>query len=120
LAWRSAISIDPPTGIESLDSSVQRSGARPVSFKAGDAVLYIFQTDSLTPLYVRRLDIVHNSPGIDHISFRVADVDACHRTLVERGVAIEEPPTNQDWGSRTVTMLDPGSNRIYFLGPLKY
>ena len=89
------------------------------SFQAGDAVLYIFQTDSPKSPEPRQLDLVHNPPGIDHISFRVADVDASHQQLLERGVEIEEGPTNQDWGSRTITMLDPDGNRIYFLGPLK-
>jgi uncharacterized glyoxalase superfamily protein PhnB len=49
----------------------------------------------------------------------VADVDANHQKLLDRGVEIEEGPTNQDWGSRTITLLDPDGNRIYFLGPLK-
>jgi catechol 2,3-dioxygenase-like lactoylglutathione lyase family enzyme len=88
------------------------------SFVAGSAVLYVFQTDSGTPPDPRDLDLVHNAPGIDHISFRVADVDEIHRVLVERDVTIEDPPTNQEWGSRTVTVLDPDGNRIYFLGPI--
>lgn len=89
------------------------------AFKAGEATLYIFQTDSPVEAVGRQLDLVHNSPGIDHISFRVADVDTCHETLLDRGVTIEDPPTDQDWGSRTITMLDPDGNRIYLLGPLK-
>src|SRR5450759_515369 len=60
------------------------------SFQAGNAVLYIFQTDSPTPSQSRQLDLVHNPPGIDHISFRVANVDAEHQQLVDRGIAIEE------------------------------
>src|SRR5205823_13319041 len=89
------------------------------AFKAGEAVLYIFETDSAQPAGRRELDLVHNPPGIDHISFRVVDVDASHQALVARGVKMEEGPTNQEWGSRTITMLDPDGNRIYFLGPLK-
>jgi catechol 2,3-dioxygenase-like lactoylglutathione lyase family enzyme len=85
---------------------------------AGSAVLYVFQSDSTSPPVPRALDLVHNAPGIDHISVRVADVDEAYRTLVARGVEVEDPPTNQDWGSRTVTLLDPDGNRIYFLGPL--
>lgn len=89
------------------------------SMVAGSAVLYVFQSDAATPPVPRALDLVHNAPGIDHISFRVADVDEAHRTLVDRGVGFEDPPTNQEWGSRTVTLLDPDGNRIYFLGPLR-
>ena len=97
----------------------QDAGEAGGAFTAGDAVLYIFQTDSAQPTARREHDLVHNPPGIDHISFRVADVDANHRELLARGVTIEEGPTNQEWGSRTITMLDPDGNRIYLLGPLK-
>jgi methylmalonyl-CoA/ethylmalonyl-CoA epimerase len=97
----------------------QDDGEAGGAFTAGDAVLYIFQTDSTQPAGRRERDLVHNPPGIDHISFRVADVDANHRELLARGIAIEEGPTNQVWGSRTITMLDPDGNRIYFLGPLE-
>jgi methylmalonyl-CoA/ethylmalonyl-CoA epimerase len=88
------------------------------SFTSGAAVLYIFQTDSGDPARARALDLVHNAPGIDHISLRVADVDAAHQALLAHGVEIEDPPANQDWGSRTITLIDPDGNRIYFLGPL--
>ena len=88
------------------------------AFKAGTAVLYIFQSDTTDAPRSRALDLVHNPPGIDHISLRVPDVDDAHRRLVARGVEVEDPPTNQDWGARTVTLLDPDGNRIYLLGPL--
>jgi catechol 2,3-dioxygenase-like lactoylglutathione lyase family enzyme len=101
-------------GFESQDG-----GGTGGSFQAGEAVLYIFETSSSESPRRRELDLIHNPPGIDHISFRVADVDTNHQELLARGVEIEEGPTNQDWGSRTITLLDPDGNRIYFLGPLK-
>src|SRR4051794_36904746 len=89
------------------------------SFVAGSAVLYVFESDSGSAPVSRALDLVHNAPGIDHISVRVADVDAAYQALVDKGVEVEDPPTNQDWGSRTLTLLDPDGNRMYFLGPLR-
>lgn len=64
------------------------------SLVAGSAVLYVFQSDSTAPPVPRALDLVHNAPGIDHISVRVADIDEAYRLLVERGVEVEDPPTN--------------------------
>jgi catechol 2,3-dioxygenase-like lactoylglutathione lyase family enzyme len=51
------------------------------------------------------------SPGVQ-IAFLVspADVDSCHRQLVEKGVTILDPPNNQPWGHRTVYFSDPEGN----------
>lgn len=38
------------------------------------------------------------------------EVDACHRALVEKGVAILEPPKDQDFGHRTLFFRDPEGN----------
>jgi len=48
------------------------------------------------------------------ISFRVppADVDIAHKTLIEHGVDIIEPPTNQDWPHRTLFFRDPENNVV--------
>jgi catechol 2,3-dioxygenase-like lactoylglutathione lyase family enzyme len=88
-------------------------------FKAGDAVLYLFETDSPKSNAHRDLNPVHNTPGLDHLSFRVDDVDAYHARLLQKGVKIATPPTNQEWGSRTIAVSDPEGNVIWFLGPLK-
>jgi catechol 2,3-dioxygenase-like lactoylglutathione lyase family enzyme len=89
------------------------------SFRAGEAVLYVFQTSSSAPPVARAVSLTGNAPGIDHISFRVDDVDQSAERLRAAGVNIETGPEDQDWGSRTITMLDPDGNRIWFLGPLK-
>jgi catechol 2,3-dioxygenase-like lactoylglutathione lyase family enzyme len=88
-------------------------------FKAGTAVLYIFQTDASDSGRPRDLNPVHNTPGLDHMSFRVDDVDAVHQQLTDRGVEIQSPPTNQDWGSRTIAIKDPDGVVIWMLGPLR-
>ncbi|ODT26119.1 MAG: glyoxalase [Hyphomicrobium sp. SCN 65-11] len=46
------------------------------------------------------------------LAFRVAphEVDLCAATLVERGVAIVSPPTDQAFGHRTLFFRDPDGN----------
>ena len=60
------------------------------------------------------------SPGAGsrgvQLAFRVSrgEVDACHAELVEKGVTILEPPTDQFWGHRTVFFSDPEGNLLEF------
>ena len=51
------------------------------------------------------------SPGVQ-LAFLVAadDVEVCHRQLVEQGIEILEPPTDQPRGHRTVYFSDPEGN----------
>ncbi|PZS34725.1 MAG: glyoxalase/bleomycin resistance/dioxygenase family protein [Pseudonocardiales bacterium] len=46
------------------------------------------------------------------LAFRVApnEVDECATALVEAGVDIEMPPTDQAWGHRTLFFRDPDGN----------
>ncbi len=46
------------------------------------------------------------------LAFRVApkEVDECAAALKEAGVEIEMPPTDQDWGHRTLFFRDPDGN----------
>lgn len=48
------------------------------------------------------------------LAFRVtrAEVDACHRRLVEHGVEILDPPTDQPWSHRTLFFRDPEGNLL--------
>jgi methylmalonyl-CoA/ethylmalonyl-CoA epimerase len=89
------------------------------SLKAGSAVLYVFKTSSPTPPQSRDVSLTGNPPGIDHISFRVPDVDAEFKRLQHADLKVETEPEDQTWGARTITILDPDGNRIWFLGPLK-
>ena len=52
-------------------------------------------------------------PGVQ-LAFRVApdEVERCYRQLVEMGVAILEPPTDQPRGHRTVYFADPEGNLL--------
>jgi catechol 2,3-dioxygenase-like lactoylglutathione lyase family enzyme len=52
-------------------------------------------------------------PGVQ-IAFLVspAEVDLCHQQLIEKGVHIVEPPTDQPRGHRTVYFTDPEGNLL--------
>jgi len=89
------------------------------SLKAGNAVLYVFKTTSDSSPQPRDVSLTGNPPGIDHISFRVPDVDAERDRIRKAGLEVETEPEDQPWGSRTITILDPDGNRLWFLGPLK-
>jgi catechol 2,3-dioxygenase-like lactoylglutathione lyase family enzyme len=51
------------------------------------------------------------SPGVQ-IAFRVppGDVNSCHEELRQKGVTVLDPPTDQEWGHRTVYFSDPEGN----------
>ena len=52
-----------------------------------------------------------DSPGVQ-LAFLVSpeDVETCHQQLVEHGIEILEPPTDQPRGHRTVYFSDPEGN----------
>ena len=92
---------------------------RGVMMAAGDAHLFIFATREGNPSPVgRELGLFSNPPGIDHISFAVADVDAFYSTLQAAGVAFDGPPQDQSWGARMVGLKDPDGNNLYLLQKL--
>lgn len=81
----------------------------------GERYMYLFRTGSETPSTARSAGLVHNPPGLDHISFRVDDMDAAYEELSARGVRFDrEPTTDEQWGLRLVGFADPEGNR-YFL-----
>jgi uncharacterized glyoxalase superfamily protein PhnB len=45
----------------------------------------------------------------------VEDVDALHTELVQKGVTIDLPPTDQSWGNREMYITDPDGNSIRFV-----
>ena len=47
----------------------------------------------------------------------VEDVDALHRELISRQVAIDMPPTDQTWGNREMYVRDADRNKIAFVCP---
>lgn len=82
-------------------------GAEPVSRWDGGAV---FDLGSATLLVHEAVD--HGAaPGEDHAAFAVEDVDAVCDTLVDRGLAIEWPPADYDWG-RSAYLRDPNGDLL--------
>lgn len=46
------------------------------------------------------------------ISFRVPDIEASHRALLDQGVAFSGAPERQAWGGWLATLLDPAGNQL--------
>jgi catechol 2,3-dioxygenase-like lactoylglutathione lyase family enzyme len=61
-----------------------------------------------------------NSPGVQ-LAFCVkrGEVDQCHAELMQRGITILDPPTDQFWGHRTVFFRDPEGNILEFYEEIK-
>jgi catechol 2,3-dioxygenase-like lactoylglutathione lyase family enzyme len=83
---------------------------RGVMMSAGDAHLFAARQSNLPPIG-RKLGLFGNPPGIDHLSFVVADVDALYSKLRAFG----GPPEDQSWGARIVGLQDPDGNNLYLL-----
>ena len=50
-------------------------------------------------------------PPDNHVAFAVHDVDTACRELVQRGLALESPPQDHDWG-RSAYLRDPDGNQV--------
>jgi uncharacterized glyoxalase superfamily protein PhnB len=50
--------------------------------------------------------------------FVVADVDACHKEFMRRGIVPTNPPADMPWGPREMVVTDPDGNRLRFAGPI--
>ncbi len=50
------------------------------------------------------------------VSLEVPDIEATHKTLVERGVQFLAPPARQPWGGVLANFRDPDGNVITLLG----
>lgn len=48
------------------------------------------------------------------IYLEVSDVDAYHKQLASQGIKVTSPLTDQWWGDRTFTVLDPFGYQIWF------
>jgi catechol 2,3-dioxygenase-like lactoylglutathione lyase family enzyme len=92
---------------------------RGVLMAAGSARFFLFATRQVDPPAVdRELGLFENPPGIDHISFAVADVDGMYERLRQAGVTFDGAPQDQSWGARMVGLKDPDGNNLYLLQKL--
>jgi catechol 2,3-dioxygenase-like lactoylglutathione lyase family enzyme len=89
---------------------------RGIMMAAGTVQLFLFATRrSDAPPVGRELGLFRNPPGIDHLSFAVADIDTFYTRLLETGVMVSGPPEAQPWGARVVGLKDPDGNNLYLL-----
>ena len=50
------------------------------------------------------------------VSFKVDDIDATYRKLVQKGVSFPEPPERQSWGGTLAFPRDPDGNILTLVG----
>jgi methylmalonyl-CoA/ethylmalonyl-CoA epimerase len=98
-------------GFELTDRDAQ---TRTAAIQAGAISLYLFESPVPEPPD-RSSYPANNPPGIDHVSFRVNDVDDTYSTLVSRSVEFFLPPEDADWGARICGCKDPSGILLYFL-----
>ncbi len=53
------------------------------------------------------------------VYFQAEDVDALHERIAARGAVIDEPPTDQFWGERTISVIAPDGYYLTFAQPIK-
>jgi uncharacterized glyoxalase superfamily protein PhnB len=51
--------------------------------------------------------------------FAVPDVDKYHAFISSKGAIVDEPPTDQFWGDRTISVLTPDGYYLTFSSPIK-
>ena len=51
--------------------------------------------------------------------FYLPNVDRYYQEIVKRGAMIDEPPTDQFWGNRTISVLTPDNYYLTFATPIK-
>lgn len=92
-----------------------REGAHDAEVELPGATLYVFE--AMGPrLGAERSSTLHgNHPGLDHVSFQCANIDAAYEALTDSGVEFEGAPEDiPAWGLRAVAFRDPERN-LYFL-----
>ena len=85
---------------------VESESPTSLAFRVGSVFLALRKR---TRIYDGRGSI--GSPGVQ-IAFLMtpAEVDLCHKELLDKGVTILDPPKDQPWGHRTLYFSDPESN----------
>src|SRR5262245_22241906 len=107
------------TFYEMLGLREEYRNERGVLMSAGPARLFLFASRRMDQVPVdRELGLFQNPPGIDHISFAVADVDAIYANVRIAGVEFDGEPQDQSWGARMVGLKDPDGNNLYLLQKL--
>lgn len=82
------------------------------SLRLGETAFWIFRTP-VPSGGLRGTDFAANPPGIDHLSFRVSDLDAAIRTLEERGVHFVGAIVGEPGEFRYRGFRDPDGTMLY-------
>ena len=99
---------------EQLGFATASRSSRGATIVLGQARLFVFaaRRAGAPP---RARDPLTNPPGLDHLSFAVADVDGVYAHLVAAGVEFECAPADADWGARVACLRDPDGTSLFLL-----
>jgi len=86
--------------------------AESASLRLGEVAFWLFRTP-LPATERRGTDFTANPPGLDHLSFRVADIDEACETLEARGVSLEGPTVGAPGEFRYRGFRDPDGTMLY-------
>ena len=90
-------------------------------FESGKTIIALFKRELMSAALGSPATTPETAAASDKIvlCFTVADVDAAHRELCDRGVAFLAPPRDQpDWFIRVAHFRDPDGNLIEINSPL--
>ena len=99
---------------EQLGFTAASRSSRGATIVSGHAKLFVFTVRHAT-VSRRSGDPVANAPGLDHLSFAVADVDGAYERLSAAGVEFECAPADTDWGARAASLRDPDGTSLFLL-----
>jgi catechol 2,3-dioxygenase-like lactoylglutathione lyase family enzyme len=84
------------------------------SVTVGGLTLFVFQT-SARDQTARTDDYLHNPPGLDHLAFEVADIEAAGRQLEQLGIVFLSPAVGAPGEFRYRGFQDPEGNMLYII-----
>jgi catechol 2,3-dioxygenase-like lactoylglutathione lyase family enzyme len=99
---------------EQLGFAVTSRSTRGATIVLGHAKLFVFIARQAR-LPRRSADPLANPPGLDHLSFAVADVDAAYGRLSANGVEFDCASADTDWGARAGCLRDPDGTSLFLL-----
>jgi lactoylglutathione lyase len=88
-----------------------RSGSY-AQFRTGATRVALYERGAMARILGRPLRAPDPDAPAFELGFKVADCDAAHRALLERGARPVRPPTTQEWGQRTAYVADPDGHLI--------
>lgn len=83
-----------------------------VTFEYGKPTFYVCLCRDDVALHLVTEAVGKRRAGQSAICIFVKDVDAVHAEIVGRGVVVEKPPQDYDYGMRDFDLRDPDGNQI--------